>query len=89
MHFRNVQAEHKLKALLEDDAVFNLDFLDDALSDQPKGVWSIQKDSNGTTAIIRNHCWAGYTAFHTSCKTAFGGVYIGDGLKIADVALQM
>ena len=55
----------------------------------PKGVWSIQRDSNGKKAVIRNHMWAGYTAFHEVGTNNFGGVYVGDGLKNADLAFMI
>ena len=41
MHFRNVQDGKKQRLLLEDDAVFQPNFLDDVTSDLPKGQWSI------------------------------------------------
>jgi radial spoke head protein 9 len=63
-HFRNVQDERKKALLEEDDAIFQPDFLDECHTDKPTGVWSIQKDSNCRTAIIRNNSWAGYTAYH-------------------------
>ena len=49
---------------MEDDAVFQADFLDDMWTDEPTGCWSIQKDSNATSAIIRHNVWAGYLAYH-------------------------
>jgi radial spoke head protein 9 len=41
MHFRNVQDAKKAKLLLEDDAVFQPNFLDDITTDLPKGCWSL------------------------------------------------
>ena len=40
-HFRNCQDEAKKAALLEDDAVFQPDFLDEVSTDLPKCMWSI------------------------------------------------
>lgn len=80
-HFRNVQSKVKAQALLHDDAVFQRDFLDGLSEDKPKGCWSVQKDHSGRAAIIRNHAWFGFTAYH-KCKTnVFGSVYIGEGLR--------
>lgn len=79
MHFRNVQNPSKVKLLLEDDAVFQPNFLDDVTNDLPKGQWSVQKDSTHKTAIIRNHVWPGFTAYHTSGTSDFGYCYVGDG----------
>lgn len=88
-HFRNCQDQTKKELLLRDDAVFQPDFLDEVSSDMPQGLWSVQKDSNGKTAVIRNHVWAGYTAYHKVGSNTFGGVYIGDGLKNADLAFMI
>ena len=74
---------------MKDDAVFQPDFLDEVSTDTPTGVWSIQKDSNGKCAVIRNHMWAGYTAYHVAGTNSFGGVYVGDGLKNADLAFMI
>ena len=88
-HFRNCQDERKKAGLLEDDAVFQADFLDDMWSDQPTGCWSIQKDSNATSAIIRHNVWAGYLAYHKKATQEFGGCYVGSGLKNTDLAFQL
>ena len=42
MHFRNVQSEAKRRLLLQDDAIFQPNFLDDVSADLPRGMWSIQ-----------------------------------------------
>ena len=88
-HFRNCQSDLKKKALLEDDAVFQPDFLDDVWTDQPQGAWSIQKDSSESTAIIRHNEWAGYTAYAKVGSQTFGGVYVGDGLKNTNLSFQL
>ena len=88
-HFRNCQNAIKKELLLKDDAVFQADFLDEVSTDLPKGCWSVQKDSNGKTAVIRNHIWPGYTAYHSAGTCNFGGVYVGDGLKNADLAFML
>jgi radial spoke head protein 9 len=80
-HFRNVQSNVKKQSLLHDDAVFQRDFLDGLDEDIPKGSWSIQKDHSGRCAIIRNHSWFGFTAYHKSKTNIFGCVYIGEGLR--------
>lgn len=88
-HFRNCQDAGKKELLLKDDAVFQPDFLDEVSTDLPNGCWSVQQDSNGKSAIIRNHVWAGYTAYHQTGTNTFGGVYVGDGLKNADLAFMI
>ena len=80
-HFRNAQQDEKRKNMENDDAIFNRAFLDDVDCDEPKGCWSIQKNGNFQTAIIRNNVWKGYTAFHKTCSQEHGCIYIGDAMK--------
>lgn len=84
-HFRNCQDSIKRMALLEDDAVFQANFLDEVQQDLPIGCWSIQKDSMGQTAVIRHNAWAGFVAYHEACTNDFGSVYVGDGLKNTEI----
>lgn len=88
-HFRNCQSEAKLASLLEDDAVFQPDFLDEVSTDLPKCMWSIQKDTTGRIAIIRNNIWCGFTAYHRACSGDFGGIYVGEGQKNLDLVFQL
>ena len=88
-HFRNVQSEEKQALLLQDDAVFQPDFLDEVSGDKPAGCWSIQQDSSMSMAVIRNNLWAGYTAYHTAGTGDFGGIYVGDGQKNLDLVFQI
>ena len=46
-HFRNCQDETKKQLLLQDDAVYQPDFLDEVSLDLPNGMWSCQKDVTG------------------------------------------
>jgi len=71
--------------LLEDDAIFQPNFLDEVADDMPQGCWSIQKDSTGQVAVIRNNVWAGFTAYYKVSSNDFGGIYVGDGLKNLDL----
>ena len=88
-HFRNVQSKLKQQSLLLDDAVFQRDFLDSLCEDQPKGSWSVQKDSSGHSAIIRNHSWAGFLAYHKTKSSTFGCVYMGDGMRNNELQMQL
>ncbi len=45
MHFRNVQDEEKKKALDLPNTPFEKNFLENITSDEPKGCWTIQRDS--------------------------------------------
>lgn len=88
-HFRNVQSKAKSMALLHDDSVFSHDFLDHLNDDKPCGAWSVQKDSTGRSAIIRNHSWFGFTAYHKSKSNVYGSVYIGEGLRNSELPMQL
>lgn len=70
---------------MQDNTVYMRNFLDDLAGDKPTGVWGIQKDSTGKSAIIRHHAWCGFTAYHRSQTNVFGSVYIGDGVRNLDL----
>ena len=53
------------------------------------GMWSIQKDTTGQMAVIRNNVWAGFTAYHKAASGDFGGIYNGDGLKNQDLVFML
>ena len=80
-HFRNVQDPAKKENLEADDAIFQRDFLDEVVSDEPKGCWALQKYDNGRCAVIRNNIWKGYLAFARVAQSNHGSVYVGDGIK--------
>ena len=88
-HFRNVQHEQKRKDLLKDDAVFNSSFLDEAANSVTKGVWTVVRGgTRSNVAVIRNHEWPGYTAFHKIRTRDHGAVYFGEGLKNTSLNFQ-
>lgn len=83
-HFRNVQNAVKLKGLLDDEACFNRNFLDEAADADRKDVWSIIKaGARGNVSVLRNQEWPGYSCFHQIGSSMHSEVYIGDGLKDA------
>jgi len=75
--------------LEKDDAIFQKNFLEDISQDQPLGCWSIQKDSAGLIAMLRNISWPGYVAFHRHGTREFGQIYIGEGIKNADLPFML
>ena len=89
LHFRNVQLAEKRDQLDRDDALFTYDFLDGIEKDIPRGSWSLQVDSSNTLATLRNFLWTGYFAFHLANSKRFGAVYIGDGIKNADLPFML
>ncbi|CDW77660.1 UNKNOWN [Stylonychia lemnae] len=88
-HFRNVQQKDKKEGLEKDDAIFIKNFLDDITADKPTGQWSVQKDSSGRVAILRNLQWPGFFAYHKANSKIYGSVYIGEGLKNADLPFML
>lgn len=52
-----MQDSEKKVALNRDEAIFSSNFLDEVYCDEPYGIWSVQKDSTGTVAVLRNHAW--------------------------------
>lgn len=88
-HFRNVQM-HEKKILLEtNESIFHEDIFDPIKADLPKGAWSIQADSSGMVTTIRSLLWPGYVAYNIASMKAFGGIYLGDGLKNKDLAFML
>jgi radial spoke head protein 9 len=88
-HFRNVQQSDKRDQLDRDDALFTYDFLDEIQKDSPKCCWSIQIDASGNLATVRSLLWPGYASFHVANTNKFGGLYIGDGIKNADLPFML
>lgn len=80
-HFRNVQSQQKKDELDLPSAPFNPRFLEPITEDQPKGLWSVQPNSSGDTAIVRSLQWPGFGFFHRANSKKFGYLYIGDGQK--------
>jgi len=64
-----------------DDSIFNKGFLDEAHTDKPRHIWSVQKSQCLQFSVIRHLVWKGYTAWSKVGSQIHGGVYIGDGLK--------
>jgi len=79
----------KKDGLERDDAIFKPNFLDSALTDEPRGQWGIQKDSSENVAIIRNFLWPGYFSYHHGETKKFGGFYIGEGIKNCELPFML
>ena len=69
--------------------IFLLDFLDPLDQDAPQGSWAIHTDASKTQVNIRSLLWPGYVGFHRVGTSKFGGVYVGDGLKNADLPFML
>lgn len=72
-----------------DDSVFKHDFLDVIDTDPIKGSWSLQLDTTGSVANLRNLLWPGYFAFHKIGTSLHGSFYCGDGRKNHDLPFML
>jgi len=72
-----------------DDSIFVGDWMDSIGEDKVKGSWSLTNDISGTTAILRNLRWPGYTAFHKANTSTFGSFYFGDGKLNKDLVFML
>lgn len=84
-----MQDSQKKEALEKDDAIFQHNFLDDLKEDQPHGCWALQKDMTHSIAILRNRSWPGYVAYHKANTKTFGSIYIGEGIKNAELPFMI
>jgi radial spoke head protein 9 len=73
----------------DDTVIFGTNFLDGIDIDFPKGVWSIQLDSQKRNVTVRNLLWPGSYGFHRLNSGNYGGVYIGDGIKNIDLPFMI
>jgi radial spoke head protein 9 len=89
LHFRAPQSSEAKANLEEESVIFNSNFLDNLEADLPKGVWSLQLDHQKKNVNVRNMLWPGYYAFHRLSSSVFGSVYIGDGVKNADLPFMV
>ena len=85
MHFRNVQTPVYKENLDGPGAPFNPKFLEPVTEDLPKGLWTVQNDESRKNAVVRSLMWPGFSFFHKKQSQKFGNLYIGDGLKNADL----
>jgi radial spoke head protein 9 len=63
------------------------DFMPCIVDDLPRNQWVIRNEIGAT--VIRSLLWPGYSFYHTPGTPYFGGVYIGDGIKQADLAFLL
>jgi len=72
---------------VEDDAIFRHDFLESINDDPIRGSWSIQPSTTKDSTLIKSLFWPGYFAYLKG--TIYGGVYIGTGVKNADLPFML
>ncbi|CAJ1077151.1 LOW QUALITY PROTEIN: radial spoke head protein 9 homolog [Xyrichtys novacula] len=81
LHFRKPKNLKKKSIMEFGDLTPALDFMDVLSDDVPKGSWSLQFESAGTTCVLRSLLWLGLTFYHVPMTPQHGYVYIGDGTK--------
>ena len=84
-HFRRPQNLQGAAILKKPGFVKSTDFLDSISKDRPAQIWNISLNSAGTTSIVKNLYWEGYTFFASVGSSEFGGAYFGSGLFNPDV----
>ena len=88
-HFRVIQQKEKVELMMRDEAVYNNEFLDEITEDLPKHQWNIAKDCSGTIACVKNLLWPGYYAYHRTCTSVYGNLYIGYGIRNNDLPFML
>lgn len=88
-HFRAVSSTEKKEQMDRDDSIFVGDWMDSIGEDTVKGGWSLTSDISGTTSILRNLRWPGYTAFHKANTSTYGSFYFGDGKMNKDLVFML
>lgn len=89
IHFRSAQSEEKRNLNEQDDAIFRTDFLESIDNDCINGSWSIQPDTTGSQTVIKSLLWPGYIGYHKLYSKQYGGIYLGDGIKNADLPFML
>ncbi len=89
MHFRACQSVSAKNKVNMPDSILQFNFLELLTDDYPRGLWSVHTDFSGENVTIRNLEWPGYLGYHQAGTPLYGGVYIGDGTKNADLAFMI
>ena len=89
IHFRSAQSEEKRDLNEQDDAIFRPDFLENLESDPIKGSWSIQTDTMWTQTVVKSLLWPGFVGYHKLNSKQYGAVYLGNGIKNADLPFML
>jgi radial spoke head protein 9 len=89
LHFRAITDPKKKEFVETDEAIFSVDILDSIENDPVKCSWSIQLDPTKTICNVRSLLWPGYFAVHKSNTNLYGGCYIGNGMKNAELPFMV
>jgi radial spoke head protein 9 len=88
-HFRPISDPKKKEIVESDESIFRFDFLDSIANDRVVGSWSAQLDSTKQIVNLRSLLWPGYFAIHKANSSLYFGVYIGEGIRNAELAFTI
>ena len=99
-HFRKPSQLDKIMNIEKEEAIFRTDILDDLNKDSFKSkcifliiiildTWTFQLDSTKSIVNIRSILWPGYFAYHKAETNMYGCVYIGTGVKNAELPFMI
>jgi len=89
MYFRPVQSKEKKSMCDRKADIFVADFLDNVAQGQPRGGWTVMRDTTQRFGILRNRVWPGFMAYHRANTQVYGNFYYGNGIKNCDLAFMI
>lgn len=87
LHFRKSEQERSPLERAKIDKT--TDFLDALIDDVPKGSWTLQHGSGGSSVLVKSLIWPGFTFFHAPNTDRHGYIYNGIGQRNADLAFML
>ena len=89
-HFRKPESLQGLAVMKRPGIVRSGDFLDCIEKcDVPIEQWTVNHDSTGTIAHVRNVYWEGYHFYAVLNSSEFGSAYFGTGVPAHDIAFML
>lgn len=88
-HLRPVSQKEKIDQCARKDDIFCHEFLDNVALDAPTGCWTVLKDLNQASVVVRSRLWPGFCSFARANTTIYGGCYYGYGIKSVDMAFMI
>lgn len=87
-HFRRPENLQGAALLKKPGFVKPTEFLDCISKDSPNQMWSISLNSAGTTSVVKNLFWEGYTFYVSVGSSEYGGAYFGSGIFNSDLVFM-
>jgi radial spoke head protein 9 len=89
MYYRPVQSHEKQSMCDRKRDIFVADFLDCATLCEPRGSWTVTRDSSARVGILRNRVWPGFFAYCQGNSQVYGTFYFGNGVKNNDLPFMI